>query len=157
MICRINPKNNIQINQNLSFIHGFTLEFHATFSLSLFSLFWFSRACFCQFVRPSSDPFLAMNNNALVFLFAVWISFDAGVTTAASTAAVKVGNVSKVEDAVNFRIYYGQSFKVIKNAIDGKSYLLIQVHFSYSPFPCFIFLWSSFQSAISQTVSLKVK
>ena len=74
-------------------------------------------------VVPSCYLFLILLCNV------VWELFGCGCMRGVNAAAVgvKLADIYKVEDASNFHIYYGQTFKVIKNVVDGKSYLLIQV------------------------------
>ncbi|KAL3525091.1 hypothetical protein ACH5RR_013463 [Cinchona calisaya] len=79
-----------------------SVSYSSSYSLfsSLLQHFFLFLACLCSFVH------LQVSNSA--------------------TPTINVGNISKVEDAAYFHLYYGNTFKVIKNGFDGKNYLLIQ-------------------------------
>ncbi|GFZ09601.1 hypothetical protein Acr_21g0002000 [Actinidia rufa] len=76
---------------------------------------------------PSKFSFSCYGLWLQMLLLVAWFYTSEAVEEVKANPTLNVGNISKVEDAANFHIYYGQAFKVIKNTFDGKSYLLIQL------------------------------
>uniref|UniRef100_A0A453J6F6 Fe/B12 periplasmic-binding domain-containing protein n=1 Tax=Aegilops tauschii subsp. strangulata TaxID=200361 RepID=A0A453J6F6_AEGTS len=75
--------------------------------------------------RPEQRPMACRRSAAVRCLWAALL-LHLAAEAASRPPAVVAGPVSRAEDARLFHIYYGQGFKVLKNAWDGKSYLLMQ-------------------------------